>query len=121
MNEAKARVNPNGEPALWFGMIGAPVIWFAQLLLNWSLTEGGCSPSFSGLFGLSGIRIVILLGGLVAATVAIAAGIVSYRGWQQDDQAGPRQFMAVGGMLLSTFFTLAIVFTTFPVFILPCE
>ena len=129
MSEAQPRINPNGGPLLWFGMLGGPAIWFAQLLLNWSLTEGLCSPSFTGFLGVSSIRLVILLSGLIAAIIAIAAGVVSYRSWQQmtqdrtqpDDAARPRQFIALGGMLLGAFFTLAIVFTTVPVFILPCE
>jgi hypothetical protein len=131
MSRAETRINPHGRPALWFGMLGGPVIWFLQLLVNWSLTEGICSPSFTGFLGVGTIRLVVLLGGLVAATIAIAAGVVSYRSWQQmsmsndtaqnNEGAGPRQFMALGGTFLSAFFALAIVFTTVPVFILPCE
>ena len=129
MSEAQPRINPNGGSLLWFGMLGGPVIWVAQLLLNWNLTEGLCSPSFTGFLGVSSIRLVILLGGLIAAIIAIAAGVVSYRSWQQMTQdrsqhiveVEPRQFMALGGMLLGAFFTLAIVFTTVPVLVLPCE
>jgi hypothetical protein len=124
-----ARIRLQGNPLLWFGLLGSPVVWIVQLLLNWSLTEGVCSPQFMGFLSGPSTRLVVLLGGIVAIAIALAAGVASYQALRQmtRDQALPgeiaesRRFMALCGMLLSALFTLAIVFTTVPVLVLPCE
>jgi hypothetical protein len=127
MNDA--RIHPSGSLLLWFGLLGGPVVWTAQLLLNWSLTEGGCSPHYLGFLSVTSIRLVILLSGVVAVVVAIAAGVASYLAWRQtiedkvrrEDVTEPRRFLALCGIFLNGLFTLAILFTTAPVLVLPCE
>jgi fumarate reductase subunit C len=115
--------NPSDKYRLLFTMLAAPVAWFVQLLLNWGLTEGACAENYQGFLSVGAIRAVIVVAGVVGVIISIAAGVTAWRGRPQseNDPDDPKRFIALGGVFLATFFTLAIIFTALPVFVLPCD
>ncbi|MEO7986219.1 MAG: hypothetical protein ABI766_06770 [Gemmatimonadales bacterium] len=120
--------------ALWFGLFGAPVVWSIQLVLNYALVTHACfpasnpraTPTFDGLWT------AVLVAGVVAALIAVAAGVTAWRSWRltrqehhggdealRDAGEGRTRFMAVAGMLLSTIFLFGIVMNALPLFLVP--
>ena len=74
--------------ALWFGLFGAPVVWSLQLVLNYALVTHACfpasnpraTPTFDGLWT------AVLVAGVVAAVIAVAAGVTAWRSWRLTRQ-----------------------------------
>ncbi len=107
--------------ALWFGLLGAPVAWCLQELINVSLAGHACYPHdvplalplFEHLKGTSvGVE-------AVAFAVCIVAGVVSFAGWRKtrDEKPGDAhqllgsgdgrtRFMAMAGIMTSGLFAV---------------
>ena len=120
--------------ALWFGLFGAPVVWSIQLMLNYGLVAYSCfpgsEPRTTPLFG--GLRITVLVAGVVALAIALAAGITAWRSWRATRHEHPgsheallevgegrTRFMALAGMLVSGLFVLGVIMNAIPLFIMP--
>ncbi|MDQ6626941.1 MAG: hypothetical protein M3Z29_00585 [Pseudomonadota bacterium] len=114
--------------ALWFGLIGAPVAWSLQELINVSLAGHACYPHdmplamplFDHLKGISiGVEAVAFL-------VCAVAGVVAYSAWRKtrDEKPGDAhqllgsgdgrtRFMAMAGMLTSGLFAIGTALAAF--------
>jgi|SRR5689334_2438097 len=117
---------------LWFGIMGAPFAWAAQLLLGWFVNAGGCgfaNPSVRW-FSDGGVRGAEIAISLIALLIALSALGVAIRAWRASAdrslvavhaRARP-DFVAASALLVSAVFILAIVWTGLPDFMLPaCE
>lgn len=95
-----------GLLALWFGILGPPLVWIARLSASYTLVPFVCRTGW--LWLLNGITAVSLL-------VAVIAGLVAYRSWRAgrgdlNGGAGARtRFMGLLGMLIATLFSAVIV------------
>jgi hypothetical protein len=104
-----------GSPAIWFAFLGGPLAWVAHFLATYGSVSLACDEGANGLLYLTTI---------IAAPVAIAAGVVAWRLWQQpaprngepvvkDEGTALRvtartRFFGFAGMLMSAIFLLAI-------------
>lgn len=118
---------------LWFGMMGAPVIWSIHLLVIWFADEFGCGIGLgdSALLGINVIHALVLFASLIGGIGMIASGMIAYRTWQQIETAPHQEqdqhargvergrFMALMGMGFSPLFLLVMTYMTIPVFLLP--
>ena len=97
-----------GGRSLWYGLLVPPTAWAVQEWLGWFFGQRTCSalepPSVRW----------ILLGVSVAALAAALVGVG--RGWQAGrptvtdiDHSDRVDFMAFGGLLVSSIFAIAIV------------
>ncbi len=111
-----------GILALWLGLLAAPLAWFVNQLLSYSLVLWACS---------TGRQYTLHLVTLAMLLLAAAGGVIAWRAWRQagrewHNEAGgvlPRsRFMAALGILLSSLFFLVILAQGIPSFILhACE
>jgi hypothetical protein len=110
-----------GILALWLGLLAAPLAWFVNQLLSYSLVLWACS---------TGRQYTLHLVTLAMLLLAAAGGVIAWRAWRQagrewHSEAGgvlPRsRFMAALGILLSSLFFLVILAQGIPSFILPAS
>ncbi|MGH7626666.1 MAG: hypothetical protein ACREOJ_15295 [Gemmatimonadaceae bacterium] len=120
--------------ALWFGLFGGPLFWSLQELVNYTITAHFCFPqalplpvpTFDGTWW---VALVVEIAALIGALVA---GAVSWHSWRLtkgehrggygallDAGEGRTRFMAYAGMLSSGLFALAIILSSFALFIVP--
>jgi hypothetical protein len=115
---------------LWmliFGMIAAPSLWLAQLLLSYGISALACYGGDHPTTIAAGtpVRTALFAFDAVALIAALAGGIVSYTCWravhaeQQHGQhhalevgEGRTRFMALWGIMSSLCFFGAIAFNT---------
>jgi hypothetical protein len=117
---------------LAFGLMGAPVIWGVHFLANVTIASQACASS-TIMHPSASTHAALLLIDAVAALVALAALYVSVRAWRStrhegaDSRAagttpehhaaevgeGRTRFVALGGIMMSTVFLVAILFDTF--------
>lgn len=110
---------------LWFGLLGAPLAWTAQLIVGYGVTEADCGAGGMR-WGIDTVDWEVALTA-ATATVALAAGIGA--GWllreKRLDNADPRgriEFMASGGLLVSGVFLVLILLGGIGSFYLqPCQ
>ncbi len=122
------RRETRGSFLLWFGVLGAPLAWAAQLVLNYSLEEWfACSPATRtrGLvLGLEVDLVATVITGVLAA-VALAAGLVSVRCLRSTEAGTPGsrvRWMAVVGVMNSVLYLIIILFSFGPPLIIgTCE
>ena len=97
--DGKVRRNPRRLLRLWFGAIAAPVVWLAQLLLNYATTALACFPAEvpqnAPLYSWSHALTIAV--DVIAILVAIAAVIVSYGNWQMQGRHWPKRARAGRG------------------------
>jgi hypothetical protein len=111
-----------GLLSLWAGVLLPPFAWFLNLLIGYTLVPWACATGRQ--FALHWMTLAMLL-------LASAGGFIAWRHRQptgdgQLDKAGDilarSRFMAIGGLLSSTMFFLAILAQSIPSFILSaCE
>src|ERR1051325_4236126 len=92
-----------GKPALWAGIIGAPMIWLTQFLINYALVPYVCHTRKFFSFHLTT---------LIALILVSAAGVICWREWveagmkapqsEDCDRLGTTRLTAVVGLLTST-------------------
>lgn len=112
-----SRRESTGSFLLWFGLLGAPLAWVTQLLVNYSFEEWfACSPAAAErgeVAGLSVTTAALLVTALLTA-VALAAGAVSLRCLRRiprsEDSAtsGRARWMARAGIMNSVLYTVAL-------------
>jgi hypothetical protein len=101
--------------ALWFGLLGAPLAWTAELVAGYFLEDAECSRG-SAHWGIGGTPSQAALFA-VTAVIAAAAGLAALASWREvrrgrlGDPRGRIQFMVHSGIVLSAFFLLAVLLT----------
>ena len=114
---------------LWFGIIGPPTAWAAQLLVAYAPVELLCSPEATdgGVWGLSlnAFGVVVTI---AAVLLVVACGVVAERARRRlvDMPESPARdrstFMAALGLISSVYFLLVILFTAIgPIAITGCR
>lgn len=127
----RERVNPW---AVWFGLLGAPLAWGAQLLINSALGAHGCYPHDVPLAVpvWSDMR-QVMLGVEVAAILVCAAALLSawftWRRARHEKQGsghhvveagdGRTRFMAMAGLMTSLLFLAGAGFACINVILVP--
>jgi hypothetical protein len=110
--------------ALWFGVLAGPVLWFAQLNVNYGWEElGACSPSNTDrglVFGV-GVRTLVVVVNAAVTVVVVAALAGSVRGYRRtgpveaqgvrttEHQRDVAHWLALAGIVNSLLFLLLIV------------
>lgn len=120
----RARVSPL---ATWFGILGAPVAWSLQEIVNVGLASYACYPHDIPLAQplWSHLTATTYIVEAIALLIGVAAGATAWRNWrrtrtEKDGNAarllgsgdGRTRFMAMVGMLTSGLFLVAIVVAT---------
>jgi hypothetical protein len=130
---------------LWFGLLGGPLGWSAQALVNTSIASHGCFPQLFPLRtpGTGGMRGILFAVSVAAIGLAVAALVMSWSTWRRtsgehqqrsgtaeghrDSTAaletgeGRTRFMALSGVLTSVTFLIVILAHTAAVFVvIPC-
>jgi hypothetical protein len=112
--------------SLWFGLLGPPLAWAANLILGDMIFELGCSRGVQPhrILGLSLDFWALLQTGATAAVSAVA-GALAYRAWQrlrreetETVAVGRARAMAIAGMVSGGLYLLLIGFGFLPVFFL---
>lgn len=108
--------------ALWFGLLGAPVAWCLQELINVSLAGQACYPHDTPLAMPLFEHLVAILAGVEAVSLAvcIVAVAVAHSAWRKTRGEKPgdahqllgsgdgrTRFMAIAGIMTSTLFAIA--------------
>ena len=116
------------SPLMWFAVAGPPVAWGLQFAIGYWISQAHCSQGTSGWTGVGQAWAIALT--VVAATVALSAGLVSvalFRATQDADHdegppAGRTHFLAIVGMTITPLFTFIIVMNGVGVGVLsPCS
>jgi hypothetical protein len=104
---------PGSALALWFPLIGAPAAWTIQGLIGWWSGERLCSAM--SIATVRGLTVVVTL---AALAVAVGGIVIASKMWQRSspashpmhtDATGRVEFMALGGVLVSSAFAIGIV------------
>ena len=110
--------------ALWIGVLAGPVLWAANLEVNYALSYNACEQRNAWMLHLSAAVSVALI-----AVAALNAWRARPEGTDDaEPSTDPRdtavvraRFMAVGGLALCVWFALVILATDIPVLVLkPC-
>ena len=111
----------SGIATLWFGMLAAPASWYLHLNVSYALVRWVCETGDVWLLHLTTV---------VALAVATAALLVAWRSWRRlgepllaagSGTIGRSRFMALGGLAISSFFTLVLIVAWVPSFLIePC-
>jgi hypothetical protein len=115
-------LQPKGIAALWRGVLMAPSAWALQLGIGYALVDWICENGHTILFHL--LTLAALL--LAASGLYPAWHCWQIAGTQWPDSGGEpvsrSRFMALGGLMLSIFFTVAIIAQWLPTLLLdPCS
>jgi hypothetical protein len=142
MTDQAAQTHPSphrhraSSARLLFAVAGAGAAWLVQLIVDYGLAAHRCYPHDTPLTaaqaggGLTDPLLAIF--NLIAIGLAAAAGLMSYRLWQQTREEHPgsaghlveagegrTRFLAMWGLLAGIGFLVAIVFDTVAVFTVP--
>jgi hypothetical protein len=94
--EARPERGVGRSPALWFGVLAGPVLWFFQLYVNYQWEEVlACSPANTNpgeVLGLDVRTWILLVNTVVTAVtlVALAVSVRSYRRTGATEEGGVR-------------------------------
>src|SRR3954470_18786607 len=106
MSHVEDRAEPDetnvGKPALWAGIIGAPMVWLTQFIINYALVPYVCHTRKFFSFHLTSA---------IALLLVAAAGMICWKEWtdaglkspQSEDggRLGSTRLVAVVGLLSS--------------------
>jgi hypothetical protein len=107
-----------GLALLWFGLLGGPVAWTLQLLVDYPLVAHYCFPDAARRIvpTIDSLHLLVIIVSVLALVVAIAALLTAIRSWRVSGgdfgnarvtlvEAAPPpgrvRFMALGGILAS--------------------
>ncbi len=137
---------PDGQPhpsphrhrvqrwSLWFGLLGAPLAWSLQELVNVGLAGHACYPHDVPLAAplWSQLGGAVLWVEAVALAVCIAAGLVAFASWRRSRNEGPgdahqllgggdgrTRFMAMAGIMTSVLFLFGTALATINIAAVP--
>ena len=118
---------------LWYGLIAPPLVWAAELYLNYGLASHACfpgrAPRASFLSGWERVWAALMVVNLVCLAVAAIGLVTSAFSWRRlrDEQlvvergeaggiaypsGGRLRAFAASGLMVSGLFTVAILFNT---------
>jgi hypothetical protein len=117
---------PVGLAPLWFGLLGGPVAWTLQLLVDYPLVAHYCFPDAAKRIvpTIDSLHLLVIIVSALALAVAIAALLTALRGWrvaggefgnarvdlvEAAPPPGRVRFMALGGILASSLTIIGIV------------
>lgn len=115
-----------GRWGTWFGLLGAPLAWGLQLLVNAAIGAHGCYPSDMPLATSiwPHARAVMAAVELGALALVLAAAWGAWRSWQRTREERPgsahqligggdgrTRFMAMAALMTSALFLLAVLFS----------
>lgn len=115
--EAITRQESRGSAVLWFGLLGGPLAWVTQLVLNYSLEEWfACSPGTATTGVILGYRVPSIAFAVTAALAALALGaglaaLACYRKMRRSGDGeivGRARWMAVAGIMNSVLYFIII-------------
>lgn len=113
--------------AVWFGLLGAPIAWSLQELVNVSLAGNACYPHDTPLSSplwtnLTGLALWVEAAALL---VCVAAGLAALQTWRQSRSEKPgdahrllgsgdgrTRFMAMAGIMTSLLFLIGTALAT---------
>ncbi len=115
-----------GLVALWFGLLGGPVAWTLQLLVDYPLVAHYCFPDAAKRIvpTIDSLHLLVIVVSVLALALAVAALFTAVRSWRASggefgsarttltDAAPPPgrvRFMALGGILASSLTIVGIV------------
>lgn len=120
-----------GSRTLWLGLFFSPVIWAIFHLAGYMISEAGCRTAFlsSRLGGISAMMLALLVLTGIALVAILWNGWWSYRSWRYYAEKSPEEqyplqasdrdeFLALSGLLLSGLFSLLVLLTAYPFFVL---
>jgi hypothetical protein len=119
MTERLATVGAGaGARLAWFGVLGPPLAFAAQLVIGYAFQEAGCGRPDSSLWGagLDGLTGIVIVVCGVLAGAAGAASLVAWRAADRDDPRGRVHFLAAAGAASSFVFLLGIVLSGIALF-----
>ncbi len=126
------RLRSIGRLPLWFGLLGGPLAWALQLVVNYYLVSISCALELRDfmILEIPGFALLMVLVTLLTLAVTLAAGAVAWWTWrrtgvgsQTDLSAadGRTHFLALGGLLLNGLFAVAILLAGLSnLFLSPC-
>lgn len=104
----------NRNLALWIGVLGGPLCWLSSFEARFVLVPWACTfQSKLALFSVA----------LVAIALCAACALLSWNQWKELGEKGPSaeggalprsNFMAIGGMVLSTGCCMVLIAQTIP-------
>jgi hypothetical protein len=100
--------------ALWFGLFGASVAWAVQEIVGYGLTSDPCAQP-SQVTPAVGTSVIVS----AALTLAGAAALVVATGAWRRSAADRSRFMALGGILVSALFLMALAANLAVLFLVP--
>jgi hypothetical protein len=117
---------PVGLAPLWFGLLGGPVAWTLQLLVDYPLVAHYCFPDAAKRIvpTIDSLHLLVIIVSALALAVAIAALLTALRSWrvaggefgnarvdlvEAAPPPGRVRFMALGGILASGLTIIGIV------------
>ncbi len=111
-----------GPLALWTGILGPPIVWYADLTASYPLVHPAChSGSMLSLHVVTVLALLLVAGsGLTAWTClrSVPADASTQGGWPVDRS----RFMALVGLGSSALFFLAVIAQAIPRWVLgPCQ
>lgn len=123
MPEGDAFAPSYSSSALWYGILAGPVVWLSHLFATYAIATVVCAP---------GQVLALHISTLVAAVIAVSAGLVAWRARSvltavDDDQLQTishrrARFLALFGIGSSAIFLLAILVQSVPnLFLDPCR
>jgi hypothetical protein len=130
---------PVGLAPLWFGLLGGPVAWTLQLLVDYPLVAHYCFPDAAKRIvpTIDSLHLLVIIVSALALAVAIAALLTALRSWrvaggefgsarvdlvEAAPPPGRVRFMALGGILASSLTIIGIVIhAAFILTLAPCQ
>jgi hypothetical protein len=116
---------------LWYGLLAPPLVWAAELYLNYGLASHACfpgqAPRASFISGWDRVWVALLVVNLVCLAVAAIGLVTSAFSWRRlrdeqpvEGEAGRIAYppgerlksFAVSGLMVSGLFTVTILFNT---------
>jgi hypothetical protein len=113
------------SPLLWYAVLGAPLAWWAELLIGYWVTQTSCSvPGQGWEVNVNAWGIVLMSAAFVVASGAGLTALAMFRGTADVDKEdapppGRVHFLAIVGMTVTVLFLFIIVMTGLGVVILP--
>lgn len=128
-----------GLAPLWFGLLGGPVAWTLQLLIDYPLVAHYCFPDAARRVvpTIDSLHLLVIVVSVLALALAIAALVTANRSWRDSGgefgserseltEAAPPpgrvRFMSLGGILASGLTIVGIVIHGgFVLMLTPCR
>jgi hypothetical protein len=108
--------------ALWTGVVGPPLVWFADLTVSYPVSHWACHGGHRSVLFLVTVVALLLTAG---SSLAASRGLPPRQSATALDGARPADrahFMAVLGLLTSAFFALVLIANAIPRFVFdPCQ